>query len=86
MFLDFLGWERDEYFAGEFQPFTHLSYPVYAQVRLPVMGSIHAVVSGGTHFWPAFEEGDFGSVDTGVNFTEGEWTLWFGAGFEIVWD
>jgi hypothetical protein len=74
-------------FSGDFaDPFIHLSYPVYAQWRFPTGSPIQAVLSAGFHYWPAFDEGDFAPLETGVSTVSGEPTRWFGVGFEYVWD
>jgi hypothetical protein len=73
-------------FDGDFaERFTHVSYPVYAQLRFPARAGVQAVVSGGYHIFPAFPEDAFGDLETGVSKTAREGSLWFGVGFEVLW-
>jgi len=73
-------------FDGDFdESFTHLSYPVYAQLRFPTGARFQGVISGGGQYFPEFDASAFDPIETGVSKDGGELTFWFGVGFEFVW-
>ena len=72
-------------FGGDFDdPVTHFSFPVYAQIRFPTGSGVQGVVSLGGHYFPEFGQTDFNPTPTGVSKDGGEFTFWFGVGFEVV--
>lgn len=72
-------------FGGDFDnAFTHFSFPVYAQVRFPTGSRVQGVLSLGGHYFREFGEADFGTLPTGVSKDGGEFSFWFGLGFEVV--
>lgn len=71
-------------FSGDADTFTHLSFPVYAQSRLPLGGRLHAVALVGTQIFSAFDATDFAPLAVTVSRNSTEFVLWASIGLEVV--
>ena len=75
------GLSLDRY-GGDADGFTHWSFPVYGQLRLPSTSRVQFVMAAGARFFPTFADDDFAPLV--INAKEKEGQFWFRAGFEVV--